>query len=386
MFYGQSWISGIGPNRRRIKGALYPEHALMFDDGRGVKGWCGKKRTSTSVGYCPATELERRTQSVQIPYLFRRAALREQTGTIFAARSEGVPGASIGRLSENPTSEGEAVFGFDNLVAAIGAHVAAAEARHLKPTIPYVVWCQGAGDARRGYKYYRETLTTLMDRISSLIVQYTGQATPPVFLILQPPGRARGGDWKCLQVLVDMGFERDDCVLATTGWAFEQYDRVHFSGKGAVMAGELLHLVAQGLEAGDWVSAPFLMNYRREGAVITAQVGGPHDIIIDESLQSPRHWVGDNPVPNYGFTAYGAEIEQVLVEPRKVTVKIDRADGPVKIGYAWHEGYERALAAGTDKNQSANRGTLRADWSAEPVYGDAPLFQWLASGFHKFEN
>ncbi|MGB0797808.1 MAG: hypothetical protein ACPGRD_00630 [Planktomarina sp.] len=389
LFYGQSWISRIGPNRRQIDGALHPETALMLDDGRGVIGWNGKEPRVSNPRYVPAYELESRSQSICIPYLFRRAARVQRQGQskLIAGRGEGTAGAPIRKLLRDPKiNDDPRAHGFENLMSAIDTHVANARGMKLAPTIPYVVWCQGAGDGRATYRGYRKKLEHLFDEVSAAVLAKTKQPTPPMFLIIQPPGRAQGGNWKCLQVQVDLAFEREDCILAMAGWPLDQYDHVHFSGKSAVIAGELLQIVAHGIESGDWVSAPFLTDYKRDGATITARISGPHDIKIDETHTSPRHTVAGAPVPNYGFTAYGAEIKSVEISSRHVEITLDRTDGKVTIGYAWHKGEDRATAAGTRANQSANRGSLRAKWRVKSQFTDDYIHQWLASGYHTFEG
>jgi len=377
MAYGQSWMASNGLNGSftAFQSALYPLRLVTLNDGTGPLGWQGVARTA-SRGLWPLQEI---TNNVQTPIgamgnrLARNMDLLGRSGAVFA-RSEAHGSQSLANLmpSDDVDYAGTSQA-YANLIAAVTELVTHATAMEMTAEVATVTWCHGASDTGTAYATYKTRFSRLIDEIQTDVQAATGQTSGPTILIVQAPGGATSGNWPNLQAQVDLAGERSDVVLAGTGWAIPQHDTIHFDDEGTVQVGEIAAMAAEAVVLGQYWSAPFLRNVTRSGTTITAEVGGPHAIMIDETIATDRHQVSSSYVDDYGFEYSGANITAVAVEPRKITITID-ADAGGTLGYAYH-------GSSRGDSKSVNRGTLRAEWKAKSAFVDRDLSLWLASGY-----
>ena len=382
LFYGQSWLTSNSNNGRVLHQNPFPDHALMLDGGRNAL--VTRERgaiTEGFGGFVPAIDADERVQSVVTPFLYRYAAdaLRDGRPALCVGHSGAVSGARIERLMPGYDPRVEDATAFDNLMLAVRAHVDASAAMGKAAHVPYLIFCQGAANRTMPKEEYAAFLSDLMDILQSEIMALTAQAEPPHVLVIQPPGKGNGGAWPCLQAQVELCGKRKDMTLSVTGWAIEQHDRIHFSGEGAVGVGELCAIVARGIETGEDCSAPWIRAARRRCAQrIELEIAAPGEMVIDVSLESPRHRVAGAPVPFYGFEAESA-IEEVAVEKKSLVLKF--AAAPAKhLAYAYHAGNDYLECRKQKANQSANRGNLRLEKGWKSMFLNRTLHHWLASG------
>lgn len=375
--YGQSWMDANGNNGAltAFQGPLYPLRIVTLDDGNGPQGWGGAARTA-SIGLTPLSE---ENPNVQTPIgamgvrMARNMQLRGSSGAMFF-RSEAHGGRSLAQLmpSDDPDYTGTSAA-YTNLIAAVTEFVTHATSLGLSAEIATVSWCQGAADSGTAYATYKTLFERLISEIQTDIQAATGQTSGPTILIVQPPGTDTSGNWPCLQAQVDVAAERDDVVLVCAGWAIPQHDTTHFDTEGAVQVGELMASAAEAVAIGQPWSDPYLRDVTRNGTTITAYVGGPHGVLVDETVATTNHQVSSAYVANYGFEYSGANITAVVVEPRKITITLD-ADASGTLAYAYH-------ATSRGDGASVNRGTIRADYRAKSAFVDRGNNLWLASGY-----
>ncbi|CAN0595933.1 unnamed protein product, partial [Laminaria digitata] len=151
--------------------------------------------------------------------------------------------------------------------------------------------------------------------------------------------------------------ERGDVVLGAVGWVYPRIDSIHFDAEGCIQLGEILGIARSHIDQGRPWSAPYLRDVTRSGTTITANVGGPLPIVVDESIDAIMHYIpdglgGTEPVPNHGFEYTGANITDVVVEPSRVTITLD-ADASGTLNFA------RSSTDHGDTNGNGNRGTIR---------------------------
>ncbi|WP_371226083.1 hypothetical protein [Roseovarius sp. 2305UL8-3] len=385
LFYGQSWMGQNSNNGRVLHENPYPEHALMLG---GYNALVVRERgaiTKPFDDFCPAHDIDEKVQSVVSPFLYRYVAEALQDGRppTCVGHSSAVSGARLEQLlpEHDPHYEANSA-GFNNLMLAIDAHLSAAAKRGMGGHVPYLIFCQGAGNRMMPKDEYVVLLEHLLDTVQAAIVERTGQSDVPHILMIQPPGKGNGGAWPCLQGQVELCARRSDITLTVSGWAVEQHDRTHFSGQGAVAVGELCAIVARGIEQGtpSGFGAPFIKSVRRKDTQeLEVEIAASGEIIVDTEQSSPRHQVRGAPVPSYGFEAPDKAPSKVAVEARKIVLKFEK-DVPQSLAYAYHAGSDFLISRNDKSNQSANRGNLRMKQGWKSHFLPRNLHHWVASG------
>lgn len=385
LFYGQSWMAANSNNGRVLTGNPCPDHALMLDGEFGLISNNTVAADGQFGGFRPAVDRSPRVQTVVTPFLYRYAldALEDGRPARIAGYSAAVSGAGLAALLPAGDPRHKASLGFNNLMAAVRGHMAAAQALGCTGYVPFVVFCQGAGDRMMPEEDYAPLLADVLDRVQTGAAEITGQAARPHVLLVQPPGKAHGGAWPCLQAQVTLAAARADVTLAAAGWAVDQHDRIHFSGPGAVDLGELLAVTARALELGRPCGAPWLRRAARDatGAVL-ADIAGTGDtgLIVDTGPDSPRHRVGDATVPGFGFEFDRRDAAGVALDGHMARLRAPEGMSPKRLSYAMHQGPDRMTDRSDKANQSANRGNIRLAQSWVAKLSDRHLCQWLASG------
>lgn len=386
MMTGQSWTVSNGSNGRILNAAEYPDRVLTLNDARGVTGYNGTTG-APSASLVAAFDANSAEQAPMSAMAYRMAEMAEVEGraTLFFARCEGQDGVEIERLYRSTMSGATGGACWDNFMRAVTAAHSFAASAGIDASLPVIGFIHGAGNNGDSYSAYRAKLEYLIDETNAAVMAITGQRQRPTWLILQPPSGTTSGNQGHLQAQVDVCADRPDCVLVGAGWGMEQHDGIHFTAEAAVEAGELFGICAEAAIRGmDW-SAPYLVNPRISGAVVTLDVAGAHDVVVDHSIATDRHQVAGSWVASEGFETWSSAlaksfpIDSVVVGRRQITVTLASAPtGPWQLRYAQH-----ATARGDGK--STNRGTIRADWQQPSmlVPGNT-LRRWLASASFNF--
>ncbi len=384
LFYGQSWMALNSNNGRILDRNPFPDHAWMMGGQNAPVLQERGAITAPFEDFRPASDLNGNVQSVVTPFLYRYVseALEDGRPATCVGYSGAVSGARLAQLLPEDDPDFEAgSHGFDNLMQAVDAHMSFAQNRGMEGHVPYLIFCQGAGDREMPKDAYTPRLERLIGTLQARIAVRTGQKTPPHIVMIQPPGKGNGGAWPCLQGQVELCARRTDMTLALAGWAIEQHDRTHFSGPGAVTAGELCAITARGIEQGTPVSAPYMRRARKTGAgEIEVEIEASGDMLIDTDQRSPRHRVRGVTVPNFGFELAGVPVRQISLAPRKLRFTFD-ADPPERIAFAYHAGSDFLVTRNDKANQSANRGNLRLGQTWNSIFSERKLYHWLASGY-----
>jgi len=385
LFYGQSWMAQNSNNGRILHENPYPEYALMLG---GENALVVRERgaiTKPFGDFCSAHDVDEKVQSVVAPFLYRYVAeaLEDGRPPLCVGHSSAQSGARIEQLlpETDPRCEANSAS-FNNLMMAIDAHLSAAAKRGMGGHVPYLIFCQGAGNRTMAKDEYIVLLEHLLDTVQSAIMERTGQSDVPHILMVQPPGKGNGGAWPCLQGQVELCARRSDITLTVSGWAVEQHDRTHFSGQGAVAVGELCAIVARGIEQGTpcGFGAPFIKSVRRkDDQELEVEIAAWGEIVVDVEQPSPRHQVRGAPVPSYGFESPDKPPSKVAVEARKIVLKFEK-DVPQSLAYAYHAGADFLISRKDKANQSANRGNLRMKQGWKSHFLARNLHHWVASG------
>ncbi|WP_300440400.1 hypothetical protein [uncultured Mameliella sp.] len=377
--YGQSWmqLNGSDGALTAFEAIKFPMNAITLEDTEGPIGWGGGSRIAATT-FWPVHETDGAAQSVMGPSVCRSALNSRKLGrrAVYFGRQEGQGGQKVENLlpSDDPSYVGTSQA-YANLIGAVTDAVSISAGIGMLFEVPVVAWCQGAADAGLSVAAYTAIFETLIGHIQTDIMAETGQEYPPQILIVQPPGSDTSGEWPCLQAQVEIAASRSDVTLVCSGWAIPQHDGIHFEAEGCVQVGELVALSAEAVALGQPWSAPYLRDVTRSGTTITAYVGGPHGVMVDETIATDRHYVSGSPVADYGFEWAGTSgsISSVTVEPRKIIIELD-TDEAGTLGFAYH-------GSSRGDGKSVNRGTIRADWKAKSAFLDRDLTLWLASGF-----
>lgn len=385
LFLGQSYF-GRNSNNGRVLSPPDVNPALMLAGEHGLYGAGHIPLRSAYTGLKPAVDFNQYVQSPVTAFLYRYAA---------QAASQGLPSDCIGHAETRSNGSVAHLLPpahqwhlqsavFENLMTAVSATVKYASNEGRSVHVPALFFCQGTGDLGMEKEDYLLRLNALFDVLIHEICARTGQQAPPQFFIVQPPAKATGGRWPCLQAHNDICDMRDDCTLALAGWAVPQHDRTHFSGAGCVALGELCAEVFLAKARGESMTAPHIKSVTREGNRLLASVGGLAPIIIDDGPDTPRHRVNDHPLRHHGFQLDQGEIASVEIKGNAVhiTLAADSAD-PDWLYFAYATRQSHSLKRMKDKaNQSANRGNIRAERAWRSMFLDEPLYQWMASSCH----
>ncbi|WP_300534153.1 hypothetical protein, partial [uncultured Mameliella sp.] len=286
----------------------------------------------------------------------------------------GIGGQSLEELTSPDFAYHDTDGWYVNLMDIVAQAVQAAANVGCRYEVATLVWCQGAGGPA-DYTLYKTRFGEFVDKVQEDIVAETGQKMKPTIIVIQPPGYVSDN----LKALVDICAERGDVVLGAVGWGYPRIDNIHFNDEGCIQLGEVLGIVRSHIDAGRPWSAPYLRDVTRSGTTITANVGGPFPIVVDEGIDAIMHYIpdglgGTEPVPNYGFEYTGANITDVLVEPHRVTITLD-ADASGTLNFS------RSSTDYGDTNGNGNRGTIRADAIWPPLFASDDLRLWMASDY-----
>ncbi|MTH78274.1 hypothetical protein [Paracoccus aestuariivivens] len=409
--YGQSWETrnaqtGIAQNDvagYTLTGQLFPKNVLTLNDGRGFLGWEGAAGRIASTAFAAGSETDTDIQTLVGAMAFRlaRSANDEGRPLVVMARTEAKGGTALEYLAspDLPYAIGDGAC-WAAWEGAVQDAFDIATGLGVAYEVRFIPWTHGQANTDDSYATYRTNMEMLLDRMSRTVMSITRQTIKPVFMVMQQMPTQSKGYADHIKVTSDLCRERDDCVMITGGYGHEHIDHIHLTRWASVEIGELRAIAAEKTLRGEPWGGPMLANPRRSGAVVTFDVIGAHDVVVDESIVSDRHqtggaydpatgaYSGGKPVPFYGFEASvdGSKlaIDSVTVDRRRITVTLTSApaSGTLQIRYAMH--YNGTVNSTRGDNRSANRGNIRADWQGRSILTGRPLHRWMASDYFNF--
>lgn len=390
--YGQSWVDDNGKpgTLQHLKVAKDPHYVLMPDDVYGADGISYVEEPRSPFGLTAYREMDPELQTFMGPYGLRWAHDARQGGRFpgVAVMSCGHGGYSLERLAPKDFKWADQNKGltpvYENMLVGVRAFRDSLSQYGQRLHVRYIPWIHGAANADASYVKYSMMLKELWERMQKDVMEITGQLTAPKMLLMQPPGSQNYGAWKNLQAQVDFANKRHDVVFVGSGWGIDQHDGIHFTKYGILEAAEIMAMAARADALGNEWSAPYVrpQTVIRQGSVITGKFSTP--VVYDDSVRTKRHYLSDftSPIPFYGFEYSGCEILNAnLVGQEEFRIELAEAV-PGKLGFAWHGKDRRTNTKGTKRNESVNRGTLRAKRMYQPALSKRVIRLWLAS-FYK---
>lgn len=365
--YGQSWAAENGNN-----GALAslltpqnPDNNFMISPPAGIV-----TDVSTETSFESMYEAKSTVQSVTGPMSLRY--YDELLTGLYLARQDAEGGKSLEELARSDMSFYDGVSPFyADMLATLNKLKSIGETYYKTINYKYLYWCQGVNNFGDSEAVYTPKFIEMLNGLSDDSFSIFGNR--PKFMIVVQPGGTAGGRQPNILAQTTVALDRADTLLAYAGWAVEKHtDGLHFSTDGCVDLGEVLALKAQAWDSGTKWHSPYFINAQRVGTTITLEVAGPYDVVADETVNTPSHYVSGVPVDNLGFEHSATTINSVVVTGRLITIELASAvSGLLRFAYsntARGDGYV------------INRGNIRSVWTGLSTYTGNTLYDWAVSG------
>lgn len=361
LFYGQSNAGGGGHARPYLTAPVFPDRIFTFRTARQIyatsatdpRGLEGLGAVSDHAKYAPfpatamAYALAHANGSEPYPYFIHTVWYGGQPLTSF------LPGTNSWR----------------NLTRVAGRMGEALAQRNLRGRVAALVLIQGESGPP-GRERYATLLRELLDRALGDLKSQTGQARPPIAILLQTNESnvqaisAKGvalAQWDVAQS------RPDDTVLAGPMYQMPLSDAVHQSAEGRMMLGDLLAQVFEArVERGGSFEPLHPTQARNAGGSVVVSFKRPEG---SQPLAWDTGWVP--PAPHFGFDladdAGPVEIADVKISGEsEVTITPARAlTGRATVRYAMTPSRAEGWAPG--------RGQLTAPTAERSAFADLGL-------------
>lgn len=358
---------------------------VMPNDGYGIRGPMGRKRTKSITGFDHVSKAPDEIQSLLVSAAARLLHdLPEQKPDRVIVRSEAKGGRRFWGVSKGEiavdgifrTLDGSFSPIFLSLLRTIDECIIAAREDGAPIRTICIAWLHGESDRAMERTDYIQNFLSLRDEVENFVDE---RGVELRWCLVQPAGTGadgHGNRWPNRLSMMDLAQQHENIDLTLSGYAYELADASHFSALGKLRLGENFGRVLAQRLAGEHSSELHPIRASLEGVHILLEFSSSHPLVIDQdSIPAPELSV-------FGFSVDGCSglsiMDVEVVGEKGVRLVLDRVPEPSSliINYAYQP-YRRDNP-NIAREYPVGRGCLRTEFEVQSIFDPGvKLYDWV---------